>query len=155
MGRDDLADPTHPWHDRTTRDAAGVEVNAIVERWLGTIESREVALQILEAHRVPAGPVLNMTEVAEHPAMAETGMVRQATDPVLGRVHVPGFPLHFSAAEAGFDAEAPFLAEHSAEVLAEIVDAEELEELIAMGVVPPTVDAHRSRQRERPQPPTD
>lgn len=147
MGRADLVDPEHPWQVRSQRDAAGDEVNATIEAWLKTLPSRDAALRLLEEHRVPAGPVLAMNEVAEHPDMLAAEMVRLASDPVLGQLHVPGFPLHFSDAETGFDTEAPFLGEHSAEVLDGLVTDEELAELHSLGVVPPGDQEHTSRQR--------
>lgn len=117
MGDDELGDPEHPWQDRQTRERERAEVNARVERWIGAQPSRDHALATLQQHRVPCGPVLGIAEVAEHPDLRSSGVVRLASDPILGEVHVAGFPIHFSAAEAGFDTEAPFLGQHNRDVL--------------------------------------
>ena len=154
MGDPELTDPAHRWQHRPQREANRHEVNARVEAWLVGLGSRPAALARLQEHQVPCGPVLGIGEVAEHPALRATGMVRLATDPVLGQLHVPGFPLHFSEAEAGFDVEAPHLGEHNGQILTGAAGGREaLAALEAEGVVhSPQPEARPSRQRRSPGP---
>jgi crotonobetainyl-CoA:carnitine CoA-transferase CaiB-like acyl-CoA transferase len=148
-GDDTLLDPDHPWNDRRRRETDRHEVSAHVERWLQGLASRDDGLALLQRHRVPCGPVLGIDEVAEHPDLRATGMIRLADDPVLGQLHVPGFPLHFSATEAGFDTEAPHLGEHNVEVLTRPAGGPEaLAQLVDEGVIQaPVTTARPSRQR--------
>jgi len=78
---------------------------------------------------VPCGPVLGIDETAQSPQLREVGIIREATDPVLGSMLVPRFPLKFSDADAGFDVEAPHLGEHNAALLADLV-ADELRPVV-------------------------
>jgi crotonobetainyl-CoA:carnitine CoA-transferase CaiB-like acyl-CoA transferase len=137
MGRPEWAAPDHPWGNRQLREAAREEVNPLVEAWIGSLPSRDDALARLQRHRVPVGPVQTIDEVANDPAFRATGSVKVTTDPVLGEVVVPGFPLHFSDAPVGGDAVAPFLGEHNREVVVGLAgrDLSEYEALVAAGVL--------------------
>ncbi len=152
MGRQDLLDQDHPWNDRETREAARDEVNVEVDEWLTSLPSRDKALALLQQHRVPCGPVLGVDEVADHEDLHAMGAIRFVSDPVLGQVHVPGFPLRFSGTEAGFDGEAPHLGEHNAETLTNAAGGpEQLAALEADGVVQaPETNARPSKQRTNP-----
>jgi len=152
MGDAELLDGEHRWHDRPTRERERHDVNAYLERWLSGLASRDEALALLHQHRVPCGPVLAVDEVADHADLHASGALGFASDPVLGEIHVPGFPLRFSATDAGFDTEAPFLGEHNVELLTELaggVDA--LADLVADGVVqaePPPSRPTRQRHSD-------
>ncbi|MGI9616626.1 MAG: CaiB/BaiF CoA transferase family protein [Acidimicrobiales bacterium] len=136
IGDDELLAADHPWQERPTREAERNDVNAYLEAWLSEKGPRDAALALLQDHRVPCGPVLGVDEVAEHVDLHASGAMRFASDPLLGRMHVPGFPLQFSATDAGFDAEAPYLGEHNTDVLADVAGGPEaLAGLIADGVV--------------------
>lgn len=150
-----MADPDigddHRWNDRSTRQAEKEQVNARIEGWLATFASRDAAVAHLQKFRVPAAPVLSIDEVVQHEALRASGSVTTATDPVFGTLDVPGFPLHFSAADVGTDAEAPFLGEHNREVLVDILgsDPDRYDALVADGVLRAEPIAPRS-SRQRP-----
>ena len=136
MGRDDLLEPGHRWNERTVREAERDEVNPVVDAWMMGLPSRQDALEALQAHRVPCGPVLSVDEVVGDDELRAAGLMTEATDPVLGSIDVPGFPLHFSATEAGFATEAPHLGEHNGEILSDVAGGPEaLARLVADGVV--------------------
>ncbi|MDH4145469.1 MAG: CoA transferase [Acidimicrobiia bacterium] len=152
MGRPDLAESTHPWGVRASREAAKDEVNAFVETWLLGLPSRQAAFELLERHRVPVGPVHSIDEVATSDALRASGSIRTASDPVLGAIDVAGFPLRFSGAAVAVNdsAEAPFLGEHNHEVLVGLlgIGEERYDELVAGGVVSAEAVLPRpSRQR--------
>ncbi len=76
-------------------------------------------------------------------------MIRMASDPVLGTIHVPGFPLHYSAVKVGFDSVAPLLGEHNEEVLSELAGGgAAFAKLVASGVIH---DNSREMRRFREQ----
>lgn len=136
IGSEDLLAPDHPWRIRPDREADRHDVNAYLERWLGGFASRDDALARLQDHRVPCGPVLAIDEMADDADLHESGALGFATDPVLGQIHAPGFPLSFSATDAGFDTEAPYLGEHNVELLEDLAGGSDaLAALTADGVV--------------------
>lgn len=154
MERPDLADPAHPWGLRASREAHKAEVNAYLDAWLTSLASRDAALALLQRHRVPVGPVLAIDEVVHHPDLRATGSVRVASDPVVGEVVVPGFPLRFSDAGVGIDgAEAPFLGEHNRQLALGLAGLDEsaYDDLVADGVLrQEPVTPRPSRQPNRP-----
>ncbi|MDH3678366.1 MAG: CoA transferase [Acidimicrobiia bacterium] len=90
-----------------------------LEAWIQTFPSDRAVLDHFEAHRVPAGPVVDPADAHEHDWFWERGALAELDDPVLGRMRVPGFPIHTSAQPPrSVEPPAPFLGEHNAQVLA-------------------------------------
>lgn len=149
MQRDDLLAPGHPWNERRVREDNRDAINTMLDEWLSSMPSRDHAVVVLQEHRVPCGPVLSIDEVAEHPALHESGVIRTTSDPVLGSVHVPAFPLHYSEAETGFDTEAPMLGEHNEEILVDAAGGfAQFQALVSDGVIQSEPNNTRpSRQR--------
>jgi crotonobetainyl-CoA:carnitine CoA-transferase CaiB-like acyl-CoA transferase len=155
MARPDLA-TGHPWSVRASREAEKAAVNAFLDGWLSSLPSRDEALALLQRHGVPVGPVHSIDEVVRHPDLRAIGAVRTASDPVVGRLDVPGFPLRFSDPEAlpvhGPDGEpeAAFLGEHNREIAVDRagLHPDRYAELVADGVlVAEPVTPRPSRQR--------
>ncbi len=86
------------------RDALTAEI----EEWMASFPDDRAVIDRLEAHRVPCAPVLDPAEARDEPFYRERGAVRQVTDPRLGTIDIPGFPIHFSDAPPE-----PALAVHS------------------------------------------
>ncbi|MEQ8234659.1 MAG: CoA transferase [Gammaproteobacteria bacterium] len=136
LGRPDLEhDPR--FADGTTRARNRHELITIIEQWAAGFADDAAVVAALEAHRVPAAPVLNPLDTLEHPHFVERGMVREVSDPILGRVQVPGFPFKFSAQPEVAEAIAPLLGEHNAQVLTGLLDldADAVAALAADGVL--------------------
>ncbi len=134
----DLADAGHRWGRRRTREDDKVAVNAFLDAWVLAQPSRDDAVARLQAHRVPAAPVLSIDEVATHQLLRDAGMVGTATDPVIGTLDVPTFPLTFSAVvEDPGGAEAAFLGEHNRAVLVGLggMPEETFDALVADGIL--------------------
>ena len=74
-------------------------------------------LERLEAAGVPAGPVLSIGQMLEHPQTLARDMVVSARHSKLGDTKTLGFPVKFSETPASVDTGAPVLGEHTAEVL--------------------------------------
>ncbi|MGH7839430.1 MAG: CaiB/BaiF CoA transferase family protein, partial [Candidatus Binataceae bacterium] len=72
------------------------ELIAIIENWMQAQSSDAAVLKILEEHRVPSSPVMSVVGALEHPYFKAREMVRKVSDPILGELTIPGFPLKFS-----------------------------------------------------------
>jgi crotonobetainyl-CoA:carnitine CoA-transferase CaiB-like acyl-CoA transferase len=114
------------------------ELVDVLERWMQTFPSDEALLAHLEAHRLPAAPVIDPADAHENPWFAERGAIRELVDPVVGPMRVPGFPIHSSARPLpDEEPPAPRLGQHNAEVLAELLgyDDERIAALALSGVL--------------------
>lgn len=120
----------------------------VLEAWMQTFPSDEALLAHLEAHRLPAAPVVDPAEAHELPWFSERGAVREMVDPVVGPLRVPGFPIHTTARpEPPEEAPAPALGQHNAEVLAELLgyDRARVEALVTEGVLLAAPEAAAAR----------
>jgi len=136
IGRPELEnDPRYA--DSPGRGERQEELIEIIEQWMTGFNDNDEVLDHLEQYRVPASPVMDPAEAIDHPYFRERGMVREITDPVMGDLVVPGFPLRFSAQPERLDLVAPTLGQHNAEVLGDILgyDAERIDALTADGVL--------------------
>lgn len=160
MGRPELAD--HPDYATTAARAERSEhINEMVENWMRSFPTDAALLAHLEAHRLPAAPVLDPATAADHPWFRQRGAVVDVDDEMLGRIAVTGLPMHLSdlddaaeraAADAGggadgadgadgaaaaIDRPAPLLGQHNAEILSELLglDAAEIDALHRSGVL--------------------
>lgn len=117
MGRPELAqDPRFADYDAriANRDA----LTALIEGWMATFATDEELLEVLEANRVPSGPVLSPADAIDHPWFREQGAVRDVDDGEGGTFVVPGFPIRFGGVRPNRPAVAPQFGQHTAEVLA-------------------------------------
>ena len=64
-------------------------------------------------------------------------MINEITDPIMGDLTIPGFPLRFTEQPERLDLVAPTLGQHNAEVLSEILSytPEQISELESAGVL--------------------
>jgi crotonobetainyl-CoA:carnitine CoA-transferase CaiB-like acyl-CoA transferase len=136
MGRPDLIDDPR-FATGADRGKNQHELIPIIESWMAAQGSNAKVLELLEAHRVPAAPVMSVVEALDHPYFKSRNMIRTVTDPLLGELTIPGFPIKFSEFPELPTIEAPLLGEHGAEVLEQYLgmSAAKVEELRARGVV--------------------
>ena len=127
MGREDLIG-REGWDSKVARARRIEEVDALIEDWLDGRTKEAVVETLLEAN-VPCAPIRSVEEVVEDPHLRERGMLHDLPNPGDGREEtpVPGMPIGFESTEAPEVSRAPFLGEHTAEVLAEVADYSEAE----------------------------
>jgi crotonobetainyl-CoA:carnitine CoA-transferase CaiB-like acyl-CoA transferase len=109
---------------------------ALVEALAPHMRKRTTAewLDVLGAQGIPAGPVLSVTEMHEHPQTIARKMVPEVRHPVAGRVKTIGLPVKFSATPGEVTRAAPVFGQHTREVLAEAgYTASEIDALIKSG----------------------
>ena len=97
-----------------------------------TIRQRPAAewLDRLEAAGIPAGPINRISQ-----ALADVQAQHRAMVRTIAGVPVVGSPVRMDGARADSDLPPPALGEHTAEVLGDLVNADELERLRASGVI--------------------
>ncbi|MFP6681206.1 MAG: CoA transferase [Gammaproteobacteria bacterium] len=136
IGRPDLEnDPRYA--DAPSRGERQGELIELIETWMTDFPNNDAVLDHLEQHRVPASPVMDPADAIEHPYFRDRGMIREITDPVLGDLTIPGFPLRFSEQPERLDLVAPTLGQHNQEVLGEVLgyDSDRIADLERAGVV--------------------
>ncbi len=135
MGRPELMD--HPDFAKpgarvTNRDA----LTAVIETWMATFDTDAEVLAVLEAHRVPCGPVLRPQDLGTIEHFRQRRTVRSITDPLAGTFDIPGFPIRFSDAPPEPDLVTANLGEANRYVLGDLLgyDANAIATLESDGV---------------------
>ena len=90
-----------------------------VEKWTMTKTKFEV-MHILNPLNVPVGPILSMKELAEEPALRETGTVVEVDHPERGKYLTVGNPVKLSDSPAEV-VRSPLLGEHTDNILRDVV----------------------------------
>jgi len=115
IGREDLIG--HPDYDSDLkRGAREQEINDMIEAWTKQ-RTRDDAVAILRARRIPVSPVRDVSEVINSPHMHERGMLRKVRHPDLGDVVLPRSPIRLSEYEMPELQFYPDLGQHNREVL--------------------------------------
>ncbi|MDV2503555.1 MAG: CoA transferase [bacterium] len=140
LGRPELAD-----EERFATNALRADhVEELREMIASVSPDKTVAewMAVMEAARVPCGPINTTREVATHPQVAARQMLVDVEHEGIGAVRMAGCPVKLSETPAGVQGPAPALGEHSEAILAEWLEMslEEVEALREAGVVGP---AHR------------
>jgi CoA:oxalate CoA-transferase len=135
MGREELqSDPRTS--DGTARSDHADFIRSIIESWLAD-KTRAEAVQLLERHGVPSGPVYTAADVFEDPQVAARQMLVTVDDPVAGPRKYARTPLHLSQAQEIPTAPAPQLGEDTQPILEDLLgySPEEVDRLQGMGAV--------------------
>jgi formyl-CoA transferase len=111
------------------------DVFGIIEAWTKQHTKYEV-LERCNAHDIPCGPVLAMSELLDDQALRARGMVAQVEHPQRGTYYTIGCPLGLSDSPVEYR-RAPLLGEHSEELLQELMgyDAAQVASLRTEGVI--------------------
>lgn len=93
-------------------------------------------LDVLDAAHVPAGPLLDLEAMLEHPQTIARQMVVTVPHRDQGDVKTIGAPVKFSATPSGVERGAPALGEHTREVLEDAgYSGDEIERLETQGTI--------------------
>ena len=90
-------------------------VFAEIEKWTMTLTKMEVMAALNEVN-VPCGPILSMKELAEEPALRNTGTVVEVDHPTRGKYLTVGNPIKLSDSPSDVQ-RSPLLGEHTDEIL--------------------------------------
>jgi formyl-CoA transferase len=94
------------------------DVFATVEAWTVT-KTKFEAMDLLNAHDIPCGPILSMEELANEPSLRKTGTIVEVDHPQRGKYLTVGNPIKMSDSPTVVT-RSPLLGEHTDEVLAEL-----------------------------------
>jgi len=89
-----------------------------IEEWTKT-KTKFEAMEILNTHDIPCGPILSMKEIADEPSLRNTGTVVEVDHPTRGKYLTVGNPIKMSDSPADVK-RSPLLGEHTEEILAEL-----------------------------------
>jgi formyl-CoA transferase/succinyl-CoA--D-citramalate CoA-transferase len=135
MGRPELAaDPR--FADHAARGRNMEELDRMIARWTEGQDADQL-LELLSAHRVPAGRVYLAPDALADPHYRAREMVIRALSRSGTPVPMAGVVPKFSRTPGGVGDVGPLLGEHTEEVLRDLagVDADEWSRLLARGVV--------------------
>jgi len=89
-----------------------------IEAWTKT-KTKFEAMDILNEHDIPCGPILSMKEIADEPSLRATGTIVEVDHPTRGKYLTVGNPIKMSDSPSDVK-RSPLLGEHTDEVLAEL-----------------------------------
>jgi len=95
-----------------------MQIFARIEEWTKT-KTKFEAMDILNKHDIPCGPILSMKEIADEPSLRNTGTVVEVDHPTRGKYLTVGNPIKMSDSPTEVT-RSPLLGEHTEEVLAEL-----------------------------------
>ncbi len=95
-----------------------MEIFGVIEEWTMT-KTKFEAMEILNQHDIPCGPILSMKEIAEDESLRATGTVVEVDHPKRGKYLTVGNPVKMSDSPADVR-RSPLLGEHTDEVLTEL-----------------------------------
>jgi len=94
------------------------QVFEAIEAWTVTKTKLE-AMELLNQHEIPCGPILSMQELAAEPALRATGTIVEVDHPKRGKYLSVGNPIKLSDSPTMVQ-RSPLLGEHTEEVLGEL-----------------------------------
>ena len=107
---------------------------ARIEQWTMT-KTKFEAMEILNQHDIPCGPILSMKEIAAEPALRATGTVVEVDHPTRGKYLTVGNPIKMSDSPTEVT-RSPLLGEHTDDVLGQLgFSTDEVAALRAEGAI--------------------
>ncbi|MCC6867230.1 MAG: formyl-CoA transferase [Burkholderiales bacterium] len=94
------------------------DIFADIEKWTMT-KTKFEAMDILNQHDIPCGPILSMKELAAEPSLRKTGTIVEVDHPKRGKYLTVGNPIKLSDSPTEV-VRSPLLGEHTDEVMAEL-----------------------------------
>lgn len=94
------------------------QVFEAIEQWTMT-KTKIEAMELLNQHDIPCGPILSMKELAAEPSLRATGTIVEVDHPKRGKYLTVGNPIKLSDSPTDVK-RSPLLGEHTDEVLSEL-----------------------------------
>ena len=135
MGRADLAtDERYATH--VARGAHQAELDGLIATWTGRLEAEELNAVLLR-HGVPTGRIYTAAEMLRDPHFTAREAIVRLAHPEIGELPMQNVVPKLSDTPGRLRWPGPVLGEHNEEVLRGLLDldADELEELVADGIV--------------------
>jgi len=100
-------------------------------------QPRDEWLRIFAEYDLPAAPVNRLCELVDDKQIMENGYIMDFDHPRLGKIRIPGYPIHFSKTNAITKIAAPELGEHTGFILREVggYSDKEIAQLKSEGVI--------------------
>ncbi|WP_448191479.1 formyl-CoA transferase [Azospirillum sp. sgz301742] len=100
-----------------------MEIFGVIEEWTKT-KTKFEAMDILNQHDIPCGPILSMKEIAEEPSLKATGTLVEVDHPTRGTYLSVGNPIKLSDSPTEVT-RSPLLGEHTEEILRDVLRFDE------------------------------
>ncbi len=107
------------WNDPKRQNEFRREVYPVIDEVMATRPAAEW-LACLDAHDVPAAPILQRSEVIDEPHMLANEYIVPVDHPVVGRTRMMGVPVRLSMTPGSIRRPAPLLGQHTDEMLQEL-----------------------------------
>ena len=113
------------------------ELVKLIEEWLQSFPTRDEPLAILGKARILSAPVLDISQIINHPVIQERGAMQSIPHPGLGPVALPKSPFRMSETPAMIRGPEPLLGEHNERILSDYLgySREKIEGLTKAGVL--------------------
>jgi len=102
-----------------TRDHTREELVKVLDGIFAT-RARDEWLKIFDGYDLFCCSVNRLSELIQDPQVTENDYLVDFDHPTMGKVKIPGYPVHFSESFAQTTSAAPDLGEHTEEVLLEL-----------------------------------
>jgi len=111
------------------------QIFARIEQWTMT-KTKFEAMEELNQHDIPCGPILSMKELAEDQSLRKTGTVVEVEHPTRGKYLSVGNPIKLSDSITEVK-RSPLLGEHTDEILSNVLklSAKDIAEIMASGAL--------------------
>lgn len=118
LGTPELAEDTK-FDTSEKRNTNSEQAVALLDEIFYT-KTRDEWLTILAQHDIPSGPVNGLLDLRNDPQIMQNDYIVDFDHPKLGKIQIPGYPVHFSQADVGTKSSAPDLGEHTEALLTDI-----------------------------------
>lgn len=139
-----------PGMDRAERLSERAAIEAAVTAWTSARATGEAAA-LLQAAGVPAGPMLRVSELPEHPYFKQRGTFREVHHPALKDPHfTEAMHARFESIYPPPEKPAPLMGEQTGEVMRDWLglDDAKIVDLVVRGVLEPLDDATKAKLAE-------
>lgn len=87
-------------------------------------------LEIFNKNGIPAGPILSVEQILNHPQILARNMVEEVNHPLIGNIKLTGIPVKLSDNPGRISSPPPILGQHNEEVLIDLLNysAEDIKE---------------------------